>query len=35
MKRLIHWIFRARKKQCRHCCLICEYWDICIKDEGE
>nr|DAM50846.1 MAG TPA: hypothetical protein [Caudoviricetes sp.]DAU64409.1 MAG TPA: hypothetical protein [Caudoviricetes sp.]DAZ07954.1 MAG TPA: hypothetical protein [Caudoviricetes sp.] len=35
MKRLIHWIFRARKKQCRHCCLTCEYWDICIKDEGE
>lgn len=29
IKRLRHWLIEARKKKCRHCCLWCEYWDIC------
>lgn len=35
LERLKHWIFYARRKDCRHCCLTCGYWDMCVKDEGE
>nr|DAH48105.1 MAG TPA: hypothetical protein [Caudoviricetes sp.] len=35
MKRLIHWIFKSRKKQRRHCCMTCRYWDMCVENEGE
>lgn len=35
IKRLRHWLIEARKKKCRHCCLWCEYWDICRWDIPE
>ena len=28
MQRLIYWLF-VRGKQCRHFCVICEYYEIC------
>lgn len=34
-KRLIHWIFQSRKKDCRSFCLFCEYWNICRNDKGD
>ncbi len=27
-QRLIYWIFQ-RGKNCKHCCLWCEYYDLC------
>lgn len=30
--RLRHWLFEARGKKCRYCCLFCHYWHICQKD---
>lgn len=35
IKRLRHWLIEARKKKCHHCCLWCEYWDICRWDIPE
>lgn len=32
IKRLRHWLIEARKKKYHHCCLWCEYWDICEED---
>nr|DAV11972.1 MAG TPA: Radical SAM superfamily [Caudoviricetes sp.] len=31
-KRLRHWLFEARGKKCRFCCLFCHYWYICQND---
>lgn len=33
IERLRHWIFEAKKKKCKHCCLWCEFWDLCKGDE--
>lgn len=33
VERLRHWLFRSRRKGCLHCCLWCEYWDICRREE--
>lgn len=33
VERLRHGLFRSRRKGCRHCCLWCEYWDICRREE--
>ena len=30
-QRLIYWIFQ-RGKNCKHCCLWCEYYDLCRAD---
>ena len=30
-QRLIHWLFQ-RGKSCRHCCLCCEYYDLCSRE---
>ena len=30
-QRLIYWLFQ-RGKQCRHCCLWCEYYDLCSRE---
>lgn len=27
--RLVHWLFRSRKKKCKHCCLFCKYYHEC------
>lgn len=34
IKRIFHWIFASRKKQCRHCCINCQYFTECEKDGG-
>ena len=34
-KKTENWLIEARKKKCRHCCLWCEYWDICRWDIPE
>ena len=28
-KRLKHWIMKARKKNCSHCYIFCEWWQMC------
>ncbi len=33
VERLRHWLFQSRRKGCLHCCLWCEYWDICRREE--
>nr|DAJ08061.1 MAG TPA: protein of unknown function DUF83 [Caudoviricetes sp.] len=30
MKRLKLWLMRGKK--CRHCCLWCRYFSVCVKD---
>lgn len=30
-QRLIYWLFQ-RGKSCKHCCLWCEYYDLCRAD---
>lgn len=32
-KRLKHWIMKARKKNCSHCCIFYEWWQICKYEE--
>ena len=34
-KRLKHWIMKARKKNCSHCCIVCEWWYMCKYEEYE
>lgn len=31
IQRLKYWLFQ-KGKDCRHCCLRCEYYDICRND---
>ena len=33
LRRLGHWICLSRKKGCGCCCLFCEYYDLCKKEE--
>jgi hypothetical protein len=33
MERFLHWILKARKKHCKHCCMVCEYYNVCRLDE--
>lgn len=34
-KRLRHWAASAKEKSCRHCCLSCEYFDLCRAEAKE
>lgn len=33
MNRLKHWMFEAKKKRCKHCCLVCKYYKDCVAEE--
>lgn len=33
-ERIRHQLRMIRKGQCFHCCLICEYWDMCKCEEA-
>ena len=32
IERIKHWIRESRRKHCRHCCIWCEYYDICSSE---
>ena len=33
IKRFIHWVKESRRKKCKHCCVTCEYYERCKKED--